>query len=530
MLKTSVRLWKLTSCNLFGLNEFRHTKDAGKKKRAIGIGCFWGLAFLVLEGYLIASMFGYVFIGMAEILPIYCYFLTTFLILLLNVLKAGNIIFTWNNLENLLALPIQKRSILLSRFWSLYTVNLLLATAVLLPGMLFYGVAMKAGIVSYLCFLLGIFLTPLVPLVVSVLLSALVKGISARMRHKSLAEAFLMIVFTVGILVLSSGGDYENINTQAIKDLTETVVNMLGAMYPPAAWFQSSVTKGTLLPMLFLALLSLGVFAQMILVLDRCFLTICGALRQTGRRAERKAVIGKRTDPLWALVKREFRYYFSQSIYMTNTGIGLVMMVGCSIAFCVVGPETLEAELPVKGILVKVFPYLLAMCGCMMSPTSSAISLEGKTRWLTKSLPIPEKLQYDSKILMTLLLDVPFYVLSVLIAVIGLDMTGADLIRLVLIPGVFLVFAAVWGLYANLLFPRFDWDNEVQIVKQSVACALAMFPTMIIIFACGGAFAAAQLLSPTSIPGNLVGAVGISVVVVLTALLYAKILRKKLEQ
>ena len=153
MLKTSIRLWQVITCNLFGLNELRYTKDSGKRKRALGMGLLWALVILMFEGYLIASMLGYVKIGMAEILPIYCYAVTGILILMLTLLKAGNVLFSWNSLENLLAMPIPKSTILIARFLNLYTTNLLFTAAVMLPGMMIYGMAAGAGPVCFAVFL-----------------------------------------------------------------------------------------------------------------------------------------------------------------------------------------------------------------------------------------------------------------------------------------------------------------------------------------------------------------------------------------
>lgn len=530
MLKTSIRLWKVITCNLFSLNELRYTKDSGKRKRAVGMGLLWALVILMFEGYLIASMLGYVKIGMAEILPIYCYALVGLVILFLTLLKAGNVLFGWNSLENLLAMPIPRSAILIARFLNLYTTNLLFAAAVMLPGMIIYGVAVGAGPVCFLIFFLGLIFAPLLPLALVTGISALIKGISARMKYKSLVEAALMIVFSVGIIALSSGGNYEAISVETIKNLTNTVVGQLSAVYPPAAWFQRAATEETLLPMLALILVSLAVFIVLMLLLNRFFLPICTALRQTGTKHHGKVMTGDRSSLKWALVKRELRYYFSQSLYIANTAIGLFMMAGAAIAVSVIGPETIEAKLQMTGVVDKLLPYVLAMCGCLMSPTSAAVSLEGKTRWLTRTLPIPEKTQYDSKILMTLLLDLPFYLVAVLVPTIGLRITGADLVRLIVLPAVFLVYAAVAGLYTNLLFPRFDWENEVQVIKQGAATAVAMFASMVVIVLSGGSFAAAHFLFPTPLAGNIVSVCTTLVVVLLTLLLYRMVSRKKLEQ
>ncbi len=530
MLRHSLNLWKLSACNLFGINEIRYTKDPDKRSRALGFAILWLVFILMMEGYLIASMLGYVSIGMTDILPIYCYAVTGILILMLTLLKAGNIMFHWNTLETLLSLPLPQSAIVTGRFLSLYTTNLLFTAGVMLPGMIIYGIAAGAGPVAYLVFLIGILFAPLLPLTIATAISAVIKAVSSRMKYKSLVEAGLMILFTVGILLLSSGSNYENITAETIKNLSLTVVAKLSMLYPPAAWFQKAVIEETLLPLLLLILASLAGFAVMLFLLNRYFLCICNALRATGTKHRVRVTAGEPSSLLMALVKREFRYYFSQSLYMANTAMGLFLMAAASIAVCIIGPDVIEAQLPVSGIVVKAFPFVLAMCGCIMSPTSASVSLEGKTRWLTKSLPIPEKTQYDSKLLMALILDLPFYVVSVAVAAIGLSVTGMNLVRLIVIPAVFLVYSAVAGLTANLLFPRFDWENETQAVKQGASVAIAMLFSILPLMITGGLFAAAVILFPDGPAADLVFFLTNGVILAATFFLYRSVRNKVLSE
>ena len=63
--------------------------------------------------------------------------------------------------------------------------------------------------------------------------------------------------------------------------------------------------------------------------------------------------------------------------------------------------------------------------------------------------------------------------------VLALKPVGLDLLWTILIPLVICLFACVAGLAANLVLPRFDWTNEVTIVKQSASAALGGFaPTL----------------------------------------------------
>ena len=85
---------------------------------------------------------------------------------------------------------------------------------------------------------------------------------------------------------------------------------------------------------------------------------------------------------------------------------------------------------------------------------------------------------------------------------------------MILVPLVLSLFACVAGIAANLLLPRFDWDNEVTIVKQSASAALGGFAGMLA--AVVGGIAAGVM------PGHLSRAVFCLVILGITAALYLK--------
>jgi VIT1/CCC1 family predicted Fe2+/Mn2+ transporter len=45
---------------------------------------------------------------------------------------------------------------------------------------------------------------------------------------------------------------------------------------------------------------------------------------------------------------------------------------------------------------------------------------------------------------------------------------------LLLLPAAYIVFAAVWGMFCNVHFPKFHWENATEAVKQSAAAGLAI--------------------------------------------------------
>ncbi|MCQ2540210.1 MAG: hypothetical protein MJ114_07170 [Acetatifactor sp.] len=536
MLKQSFRLWSLSAINLFGINELRYGKDPEKKHHSMVMAIVWAIVAVVLEVYLLISLIGLTMIGAGEILPIYCFTLTSAMVLMFTMLKAGSVIFQMNTYETLVALPVPRGAIVVSRFMTMYTSNILFAAAIMVPGMIVYGISTGKGFGFVLMFLLGIVFAPLLPMTVATAVSAVIKGLSSRMKHKSLVEAGLMIALVLIIMVSTSGMQESSFEPEAISALSANIAGRIGKGYPLAGWFETAVKENRFLPMAGVILVSVGIFALMIYVLQFFFGKICVALNVFHTKNNYEQVKGDSNSLLMSLVKREFRYYFSQSTYMMNTAMGLIMMVVAAVALVVVGPEKIEAQLPVKGIAMKAIPYIMALTACIASPTSTSISLEGKTRWLTLSLPIPVKTQYDSKLLMALLLDAPFYVISVAVAAIGLKATGFDLLWLIVLPALYMVFSAVWGQTANLLAPIFHWESEVYVVKQSFSVLIAMVggmvATLLPLMACVGIHILGQQgVIPATLPlGNIFNLVVVVILLGVCAVLYHKNSQRKLQE
>ena len=88
-----------------------------------------------------------------------------------------------------------------------------------------------------------------------------------------------------------------------------------------------------------------------------------------------------------------------------------------------------------------------------------------KEWWLVKSLPLSSKTILDAKLLMNLILILPFYLVSEVFLMLALKPGLQDGFWIVVIPAVILLFACVY-------FPVMDWENEVSVVKLSASAIL----------------------------------------------------------
>ena len=123
----------------------------------------------------------------------------------------------------------------------------------------------------------------------------------------------------------------------------------------------------------------------------------------------------------------------------------------------------------------------------------------------------------NAKILFNILVFAPFYVLSEIILLFTVRTTVLQRLWILIVPLVYLVFATVWGMCTNLRFPKFRWETEAEVVKQSASVALGMLALVFAILPGVGALMLPELF------GNLLTAATVVAVVVAAVLLYRRI-------
>ncbi len=275
-----------------------------------------------------------------------------------------------------------------------------------------------------------------------------------------------------------------NIDSEMLKNLSASMMSLLGKVFPPAVWFGACITRGDILGGVLCAALSLAVFAVVAAGVILCFQKVCQGLYSNVAKHNYQMGALKANSVLSSLCRREFRRYFSSSIYVANTIIGPIMGCVLSGALLVTGTETLKKLLPLPIDIGQVLPFLIAGVFCMMTTTATSISMEGKNWWIVKSLPLSAKNILDAKILMNLLLFLPFYLLSELFLIFALKPGTGELLWLLLIPAAIILFSCVYGITINLHLPLLEWESEVRVVKQSASSMLGSMGGIILAILC----------------------------------------------
>ena len=505
--------------NTFGFNEARFSREKKRKARLIGMLALYLVLALMLMGYIGLMCYGVVRFHAGSTAPLCLAVISGLVVLVFTVLRAGAVLFEAGDYEMLISLPVRPTAVVVSRFASLYFSNAAMTLAVLLPGVLVCGVMMRPSFSFYPMMLLGALILPLIPMTIAMLLGMLVYMASARMKRKNLAVLLFSVLAMLAALVLPML--FARMQPDRLILSMRALLDSLRGFYPPAGWFGDAVNAGDWGKYLLLALASAAFFGIAAAVVGRNFRKICDRLNSHRSRRDFSMHAQKSTGVLPALYRRELKRYFASPIYVLNTAAGSVMAVLLGIAVLFTGAGVILEELPITIDLVpRMVVFILAFCYGIAPTTASAISLEGKSWWLVKSLPVSAADVMRAKLLLNLSVALPGWIISTILLLIGLKFEGMAALWLILLPPAYILFSSCLGLRINLKAPMFNWENESRPVKQGKAVGLCMLCSM----ACAILPGAAMVFLPAGFRDALSAVVLIGLTAG-TALLYRSCIR-----
>ncbi len=457
----------------------------------------------------------------------YLVLISAMLILLFDIFKAGSTIFSKKGYDLICSFPLHTTSIVVARFLGMYISNLFLTALIILPGTCVYGIMVKPGPGFYLALLMGALFIPVLPMVIATMIGTVIYGISSRMKNSALWE----IILTVGFVVLTLGFSFtlgsaaEDMSMEMIFEMVGRIGVIIGSIYPPAIWLQQATIYGKWLYLLLFLGVALAAFTLMIALVVGNFHKICKGLFATTASHDYKMETLKQESMLFSLYKRDMKRYLASGIYVTNTIVGPIMGLLMAVALALIDMDAILAEFPPMSFSLEgLVPFVVAGTFTMMTATCVSISMEGKEIWILKTLPIPVKSMWDSKILVNLSFIAPFYVISEGLLIYALRPGILEALWLIFIPAAMIIFCLVLGITVDLHFHSFDWEKEETVVKQSASAGFGGFAGMF--FSLGGGVVFA--LCPPEYQ-NLGNGVILVVLIVLTWILYNKNNKVKIE-
>lgn len=463
----SVQIWAV-------LSDMLVIGKSGKKKPAL---LYAGVLFftLLMSGL---SFFYSFMMGMGlkmfdslDILPAIMVSAACLLTLMTTVFKIKGTIFGFKDYDLVMSLPVSTGAVVACRLIILYTFNILFTIIIMLPMTIAYGILARPGIMFYVMSLVLILVLPLVPIVVASVIGTIIAYVSSKFRHTNLINILFSISILLVIIVIpyTFKGD-----SQELVSIGKAITEQVYSLYPLAKTYTVAVTSTDWIAFFCFIAISVAAFALYTFIVKLLFKKI-NTIIMTGRsHANFKLGEIKTASPLIALYKKELRRYFSSTIYVLNTGFGIVMLTLAAVAGLFVDLEAVLGGAEGLGLIKDNAVLYLMFCILLSCTTMASISLEGKNLWIIKSLPVSPMTVFYSKIAVNLTICLPALIDAILLGII-FDLSFDRIVLLFLIAAAAIVFIAFYGLLINLLLPNFGWTAEVAAVKQSAASMVTIF-------------------------------------------------------
>ncbi len=447
------------------------------------------LALYAFIAVMFSAIFALLAVGMAPTLIALCadwfYFLlfigiSVSLVFVLGIFETKSEIFECKDNELLLSMPIKPISIVLSRVFSVIIWNYIETAIIFVPAIIVYAVfgGMLKGIIGGI--LVFLFL-PLLPTALSCFVGYLVSLLSKRFKNKT----FITVIFFLGFF-----GAYMFGYTRLMNGMDSMLMNIGGAAESVGRFkFLLAVGEAALLspvPLLLIILTSLFSAVIAVLVIARGFEKIAfakGGEKKAAYRAKRM----QKSSLVFLLVKKELSRFFSSATYIINSSLGLIFMVLLSGYALIKIDELLPIADMFSGffgvdsseLVSVVLVSALSLCSSFSYISSCSLSLEGRSLWIMKSMPVPARDALAAKTLFHLVITAPPTLVSSVLLLIATGEWGLFWYY-ILIPQILGVICALIGVLWNVAFPKFEFANETAVIKNSASVFLTMLSVMLL--------------------------------------------------
>lgn len=257
-------LLRMQLYNLFGINRLIHSCDKQEKQRSAIVGALGLTAIAILVVYTTKFSNSMALAGLSEALPTLMVVVCSLATLTLTFVKSTGVLIGLKDYDMVMSMPVSTISIVTSRITMLYLINLIIGFIAMLPSSIIYVVYEHPPVFSYL-FLVGVlFLTPIIPMIISLSLGVLIVAVSSHSRHKNV---FSLVLSTVAILmIVLASAKTQSMDATQINNLGVAMAEAVNKFYPPAILFTNALLHNDLAGFV--------IFATVSLLLGIAFITI----------------------------------------------------------------------------------------------------------------------------------------------------------------------------------------------------------------------------------------------------------------
>lgn len=460
-------------------------KQSSKKKSKLNLGSYT-IGAIIMFGlgiYYSAMLFSSVPPEAYTTVPFFMAYMITFLIFVMGISTSRGMLFGFKDLDLLKAMPFTEREIVFSKIAVFTLTEYAYAGSFYIPVILYFGIKAGMGWLFYVLALIGYTALPLFPIALSSLVGMGIEKISAGRKHSDLIRNIVGVVFFIAIYAGSMYASLKNGAGQSMGFLSLNVY--FEKVLFLATWYIKGAITNNILLVLASMVVSIAIYVLFLYLYSGAVMRLNAKANQGYHVTNFKVQRVKKNTVFKALFLKEKDRFFKNFLYVFNTAFGMIVLAGGSIYLLfnrnlvVTGiGQILQGNSNLLLMISQTIIIGIVFFGQITCTTSSSISLEGKSLWIMKSLPITIKQIFWSKIL----LNVVIIMIPSSISLLMLGLTfGFD--PLYYLTGLLFIIASalgvsMFGLLMNLFFPKLEYENEQEVIKQSLAAFLGVMIPM----------------------------------------------------
>lgn len=376
--------------------------------------------------------------------------------------------------DMLASMPLTKREIIASKIITFYLTELLFSAIVMIPNIiinvLFWNDPSFILVGTIIMFFLPVF-----PIVISCFIGTLIALFAEKSKFGNIITTLLYTIFFIFIMYTSLSLDT---NAESGIESLSGITNMFGFLNPTTFLLELAYTSSFVWFIVYCGLnILLFVVTTLFLALSYESIHVMINTVKSNVKYERKKLENK--NQFKALLGIEFKRLFNSKLYFLNSCIGGILLVIMSVSLGVSAKDIMMELGDIKDYLHLVALFIMFILG-MTTPAACSINMEGKTFWITKTLPIDYKVYAKVKIATSVIILGLCSVISSIVLIIFLEPNIIQSLAILVLPLLYVVAISSLDLLINLFFTKLNWKNEQEAVKNSASTLISMLSGLIL--------------------------------------------------
>ncbi len=414
------------------------------------------------------------------------------------------------DIESLLPLPLRPSKIIASKFTAALISESIMEFIIIIAVFSGYIIASGLPFYTWIIALFGMITLPIVPLAYCAVICIIVMLITGFIKNKDTVNKItgvltFAVIIGLAVLISKSGGlDTEHL-VNALSDRNNSLIGILGVIFPHISFLMNSMTEHTILNLLIYIGINILAVAIFMIIAEAFYLdTVAGVSRSavSKKKSLSKSISSvKAGRPSISYLKKEFRILFRTPAYFMNCIlINLIWPIFLYLIYVLQGKTNFLSSF-VDGInsgnefYVLIFILGISAVSVLVTAAnciaSSAFTREGSHLAFIKYIPLSYMAQINIKALVSIIISGAGMLIYVIAASLYLHLGIKLMLFCCIISLLSVAFASYFGIFMDSVNPKLIWDSELNALRGNYNIFFNMAMAIVIEgITCAGAYLA----------------------------------------